>query len=204
MKRKSLIASLAAVWAVSLAVPAAAQMMGPGWKFLEAVRKREGEEVEKALGASGAATVINSQDYTTGDTALHIVAARRDRDWLNFLLARGADPNRANNKGERPLNIAVRLGWADGVQLLLDRGARPDDPGAAGETALIAAVHQRDIELVRLLLKAGANPLRADNSGRSARDYAALLGSDSLIATEIATAATAAAARRKQSYGPSF
>lgn len=186
------------------AAPASAQMGGPGYKFLEAVRKREGAEVDKALGPTGPSTVINTQDVTTGDTALHIVTQRRDLDWLGFLLARGADPNKANVKGVRPLGVAVSIGWADGAAQLLARGARVDDPGAAGETALIAAVHQRNVELVRLLVKAGASPTRADNSGRSAKDYADLMGSDSAIAQELAAAAKAAAARKTKAYGPSF
>jgi len=184
--------------------PAAAQGTGPGYKFLEAVRKRDGAEVDKALGPTGGSILVNTQDIVSGDTALHIVTARRDLDWLRFLLARSADPNKANTQGVRPLGIAAGLGWVDGVEALISAGARVDDPGAAGETALIAAVHQRDIELVRVLLKAGASPLRADNSGRSAKDYAALLGSESSVATEIAAAAKVASTRKGKTYGPSF
>jgi hypothetical protein len=186
-----------------VATPAMAQSGSPGHQFLEAIRKRDGAEVDKALGPTGSTTVINTQDVTSGDTALHIVTQRRDSDWLRFLLVRGADANRANAKGERPLGIAVNLGWIEGAQALLERGARVDDPGVAGETPLIAAVHRRDIEMVRLLLKSGASATRADNSGRSAKDYAGLMGPDSAIATEIASSAKAAAAK-KPSYGPSF
>ena len=45
---------------------------------------------------------------------------------------------------------------------------------ATGETPLISAVHRRDTAMMRVLLKGGADPDRADNSGRSARDYARL------------------------------
>lgn len=186
------------------ASPVAAQIGGPGYKFLEAVRKREGAEVDKALGPTGSTTVINTQDVTSGDTALHIVTQRRDMDWLRFLLARGADANKANVKGVRPLGLAVSLGWTDGAEQLLAKGARVDDPGAAGETPLIAAVHQRNIEMVRILVKAGASATRADNSGRSAKDYADLIGAESPIAQELAAAAKAAAARKAKTYGPSF
>lgn len=187
-----------------VAAPVAAQIGGPGYKFLEAVRKREGAEVDKALGPTGSTTVINTQDVTSGDTALHIVTQRRDMDWLRFLLARGADANKANVKGVRPLGLAVSLGWTDGAEQLLAKGARVDEPGAAGETPLIAAVHQRNIEMVRILIKAGASATRADNSGRSAKDYADLIGAESPIAQELAAAAKAAAARKAKTYGPSF
>lgn len=200
----ALLVGAPVVGGLSLPSPAAAQMMGAGYKFLEAVRKRDGAEVEKALGPTGSSTIVNTQDVTTGDTALHIITQRRDLDWLRYMLVQGADPNKANSRGVRALGLAVGLGWAEGAQMLLKNGARPDEPGVAGETPLIAAVHQRDVEMVRLLLRAGANPLRADNSGRSAKDYAQLIGGESAIATEIAAAAKDAAARKKQTYGPSF
>lgn len=195
---------MATALALALALPgtAGAQVMSVGYKFLEAIKKKDGEAVEKALADS--TTIINTRDVTTGDSALHLVAQRRDYTWLNFLLYKGANANIRNDRGVTPLGIAVSLSWPEGAQLLIDRGARVNDPDNNGETPLIAAVHQRNIELVRLLLKAGADAARADNSGRSARDYAALLGSESAIANEIEASAKAAAQRKKNSYGPSF
>jgi len=200
----ALLVAAPLIGGLGLSAPAAAQFMGEGYKFLEAVRNRDGDEVTKALDPTKGGTIINTRDYSTGNTALHIVTQRRDLDWLNFLLSRGADPNKANNAGAHPLDLAVGLGWVEGAELLLQRGAQADIPGAAGETPLIAAVHRRDLALVRLLIRSGANPNRADISGRTARDYAELLGPDSLIATEIAAAAKSAAARKAQTYGPSF
>lgn len=206
VKRDMLFArfALPVIIGVSLvASPVAAQLSSPSYKFLEAVRKQNGEDVEKALGETGP-TLINTRDVTSGDTALHIVTARRDQTWLNFLLFKGANPNVRNDRGVTPLSLAVGLGWIEGVQALLAQGAQVNDPGAGGETPLIGAVHLRNIALVRVLLAAGADPTRADNSGRSARDYAELLGKDNTIATEIDAAAKAVAARKKQTYGPSF
>jgi len=196
-------AGMAVAAALALpAAPASAQFMGAGYKFLDAVKKKDGDEVEKTLGSNP--TMVNTRDVTTGETALHIVTQRRDLTWLSFLLAKGANTNLRTDKGVTPLAVAVALDWADGADLLLDQGARPNDPDGTGETPLIAAVHQHSVELVRLLIKAGADPLRADNSGRNARDYAELQGKDSAIWGAIDAAATAAAAKRKQSYGPSF
>ena len=202
--RAAMAAALALSATLASVVPgsAGAQVMSVGYKFLEAVKKKDGEAVEKALADS--ATIINTRDVTTGDSALHLVSQRRDYTWLNFLLYKGANANIRNDRGITPLSIAVGLSWPEGAQLLIDRGARVNDPDNNGETPLVAAVHQRNIELVRLLLKAGADPARADNSGRSARDYAALLGSESSIANEIESSAKAAAKRKQNSYGPSF
>jgi len=203
MRMAAALGLASAALAVTLApAPAAAQFMSAGYKFLDAVKKADGEEVEKAIGATP--TIVNTKDVTTGDTALNLVAQRRDLTWLRFLLAKGANPNLRNDKGVGPLAIAVNLGWTDGVQELVTSGARVNDPDGSGETPLIAAVHRRNVDLVRLLVKAGADPLRADNSGRSAHDYAELLGKDSPLVAELDTAAKAAAAKRARSYGPSF
>mgnify|MGYP006206159787 FL=1 len=78
-------------------------------------------------------------------------------------------------------------------------------PNSAGETPLIAAVHRRDLTLLRVLLRAGADPDRRDNSGRSARDYAALGGASNIVLNEINRLADPSNTERPaQVYGPSF
>ncbi|MES2492191.1 MAG: ankyrin repeat domain-containing protein [Pseudomonadota bacterium] len=197
------VLGLAAAAAMVMPIPAAAQFMGPSYKFLEAIKKKDGEAVEKALGEGGP-NLINTKDVTSGDTALHLVTARRDLAWMSFLIYKGGNVNARNEKGATPLSLAVGLGFVEGVDLLLGNGARVNDPGVDGETPLIAAVHQRSIELVRTMIKAGADPRRADNSGRTALDYARLIDKDSVIAGELDAAAKAVAARQKRTYGPSF
>lgn len=159
------------------AAPAHAQF-SDGYEFLDAVKKKNGQEVTDMLAGPGA-TLINSRDITTGESALHIVVNRRDRLWLDFLIARGANVNIRDARGVTPLVLASNLNFIEGVEILVARGARVDEPSDTGETPLIAAVHARNIELMRILLRAGADPNRTDNSGRSARDYAALEGRSS-------------------------
>lgn len=198
----------AARWAVAAAVmgavavpPVAAQRMSEGFQFLEAVRKRDGDVVTNLLDQPGS-TLVNTRDISSGETALHIAAARRDLAWVRFLAARGADPNIANKAGATPLQIAIGLGFVEGVEALLAAGAQLERPNSAGETALLIAVHRRDPALVRLLLARGANPDRADNSGRTARDHVQLLGDRSLL-EELRRADAAKAARgAAQTYGP--
>lgn len=185
-----------------LAVPAQAQFSG-GYKFLEAVRKKEGEKVEQAL-SSSATTIINTRDVTTGETALHIVTTRRDLTWLQFLAARGANVNTRDGQGRTPLQVAANLGWRDGVAVLLARKASTEVANDAGETPLISAVHRRDVELVKLLLQAGADPDRADNSGRSARDYATLENSTAILSAIRTETKPGASNANKPTYGPSL
>jgi len=190
-----------------VATPALAQ--STGYKFLEAIRKKDGAVVEQMLGNSGTkgtpgSIIINTRDITTGDTALHIVIGKHEYEWVSFLIYRGADVNLRNTQGTTPLWLAVNTAFTEAAQLLVEKGARVNDPGPAGETPLIAAVHQKNLELVKALVKAGADPLRADNSGRSALDYVQLDGKGGAIATEIENAAKAAKARKTQTYGPTF
>ncbi|MFN3469008.1 MAG: ankyrin repeat domain-containing protein [Novosphingobium sp.] len=201
--RRPFAAIAAVLAAAALAVPAQAQF-SDSYKFLEAVRKKEGDKVTEALNEPGT-QIINTKDFTTGQTALHIVVARRDLTWVQFLLAKGANVNARDNRGVTPLVLASELGFIEGVDELIQSGARVDEANNTGETPLISAVHRRDLALVRLLIKAGANPDRPDNSGRSARDYASLDGKGSAVLAEIERSTKEAQGNApKKTYGPSF
>ena len=88
---------------------------------------------------------------------------------------------------------------------MLEGRLRVDVPSPAGETPLIAAVHKRDIPMIRLVLKSGANPDRQDSAGRSARDYAQLMGASAGITGEIERAeAKRKGAGQQDAYGPTL
>ena len=192
------------VAALALAVPASAQFYSEGYSFLKAVKERDGDKVTEALNEPGN-TLINSRDISSGETALHIVTQRRDTVWIQFLAQRGANPNIADKTGTTPLMLAVSLGFVEGAEALIKAGSRVDVTNAAGETPLISSVHRRDIALMRLLLAKGADPDRTDNSGRSARDYAALMQGNSQLMSEFARADEERKNGGKdKTYGPSF
>lgn len=187
---------------VAFSTPASAQF-SDSYKFLEAVKKADGDKVTEALSEPGT-TIINTRDITSGETAMHIVTARRDLTWMSFLISKGANVNMRDVKGATPLVVAANLGFIEGVDLLIEKGARVDEPNATGETPLIYAVHSRNVPLMRTLLKAGADPDRADSSGRSARDYAMVSGRSSSLVTEIETNARPRGANAAKTYGPTF
>ena len=141
----ALVAPLAAV--AVMPAPAQAQF-SDSYKFLDAVRKKDGDEVTKLLN-EGSSSLINTKDLTSGDTALHIVTQRRDFVWMQFLIGKGANVNARNGKGETPLVIACGLNFLEGVELLIEFGAKVDEPNSTGETPLIAAVHNRNVPLMR-------------------------------------------------------
>ncbi len=191
--------------ALVLGTPAAAQNYSDGYQFLQAVEKSDVDKADELLGKPGS-VLINSRDLTSGRTGLHIATDRRDVVWLVYLLNRGANPNIADRRGVTPLMRASQMGFFEGVQHLVTNGARVDDANSTGETPLILAVHRRDTAMMRVLLRAGADSDRADNSGRSARDYAELEGRDSLVFAEIERDDESGGQRRAEAgaYGPSL
>lgn len=200
---RSRIASAFAL-ALLLAAPAAAQFQSEGYKFLEAVKDREGDVATDMLNKPGT-QVVNTRDITTGETGLHIVVQRRDVLWIRFLLQRGADPNIRSKKGVTPLQLATAMGFTDGVEALIKGGANVNVGDQTGETPLIAAVHQRNPELVRVLLAQGADPDHNDNSGRSARQYMELMTGNSLMKQIFEEAdAKRAGKETKRIFGPSL
>ncbi len=174
---KLLLAALLA----SLAVTPAMAQFSDSYNFLKAVDERDGDEAQKYLDEPGS-VIVNTKRDGTGETALHIVVARRDETWLSYLLQKGANPNLADRKGVTPLMLATQLGFVEGAARLIKSKASVDGTNRSGETPLIRAVQLRNPEMVRLLLKAGANPDKRDAvAGLSAREYAAQDGRNSAI-----------------------
>jgi ankyrin repeat protein len=203
-RRGGIASAILLLLAAAVPIPAAAQFQSEGYKFLEAVKDRKGDEATEMLSKPGS-QLVNTRDITTGDTGLHIVVARSDVLWIRFLLQRGADPNVRNKKGMTPLQLATAMGFTDGVEALIKGGASVNVSDQTGETPLIAAVHARNVTLVRLLLEKGADPDRNDNSGRSARNYMELQTGNTMLKQEFENAdAKKAAAGTKKDYGPSF
>lgn len=174
---KLLLAALLA----SLAVTPTMAQFSDSYNFLKAVDERDGDEAQKYLDEPGS-VIVNTKRDGTGETALHIVVARRDETWLSYLLQKGANPNLADRKGVTPLMLATQLGFVEGAARLIKSKASVDGTNRSGETPLIRAVQLRNPEMVRLLLKAGANPDKRDAvAGLSAREYAAQDGRNSAI-----------------------
>lgn len=160
--------------AVIATAPAAvfAQQMSESYDFLKAVKEEDGTKVTQMLDRPGA-SIVNTRDKDTGDTALHIVVKRSDDTYLRFLLSRGANANAQDARGNTPMLLAVNGGCAACIDTLVARKANLNLANASGETPLIRAVQLRNLDFARTLLTAGANPDQADRvAGMTARDYA--------------------------------
>jgi ankyrin repeat protein len=164
---------LVAAAIIVTAAPATAQLgQSDSYQFLQAIRESKGDEVNKLLDKPGT-VIVNTRDRQSGEAALHIVAKRGDTTYVNYLLARGADPNIRDGQGNTPLLVAVNNGAGGVIDLLVKGGANVNLGNGSGETPLIRAVQRRDLSLVRILLAAGADPDQSDRiAGLSARDYA--------------------------------
>ena len=153
------------------ASPAVAQSVTPGYDFVEAVKKSDGDKAIQVL-SSHTPGIVDAKDGD-GNTGLIIAINRSDETWTGYLLKSGADPNLSGKGGDTPLIAASRVGFEQAVQWLISLGAKVDGTNRMGETPLIVAVQQREVPIVRLLLAAGANPDKSDAAaGYSARDYA--------------------------------
>lgn len=172
MIRRQIRIVLAGAMLAIAAAPAAAQF-SDSFNFLQAVRSRDGDKVTKAL-QGNRSSIVNTQDFSTRETALMITVKSHDLTWSSFLLGRGADPNKRDAQGNTALHAAAMLGFQEGATLLLGNGAQVNLANNSGETPLIVAVQKRNIPMVRLLLANGADARIPDRiAGKSARDYAA-------------------------------
>lgn len=171
-RSRGTLTALACALAVGLPTAAPAQFMSDSYKFLDAVRKSDGDTVSHYVEAPGT-TLVNTRDRTSGETALLITVGRRDITYTRYLLGHGAKPDIAANDGRTPLMVAVERRFTEGVDALLAANANVNQANGRGETALIRAVQMQDVPMVRLLIANGGDPKKRDSlAGMSARDYA--------------------------------
>jgi hypothetical protein len=89
------------------------------------------------------------------------------------LLAKGADPNLADNAGHSPLMLAVKNHFLQLIDELLKRGVDPNHADKNGITPLIVAIISKDPDNTAKLLAAGANPNQPDRLQRLPTYYLA-------------------------------
>jgi ankyrin repeat protein len=93
-----------------------------------------------------------------------------------MLLEKGADAERANDRGQTALAAAAFKGAVPVIEALLGHGAAVDGSGHDGRTALMVAAMFDRLEIVDLLLAHGADPDRQDAGGFTAEAAALKMG----------------------------
>lgn len=102
------------------------------------------------------------------------------RSVIEYLIARGADPNASDDSGVGVLHRAVRTRSAEAVRTLLENGAEPRRKNKRGSTPLHLAVQttgrsdsgtdaakEEQRRIVELLLQYGAVPTDEDAKGKT-------------------------------------
>jgi ankyrin repeat protein len=95
---------------------------------------------------------------------LHYAVLMDDEEWVNDLLARGADANERTPGGDTILATAVRVGSAKCVRALLHSGAEVTQLGYEKQPPLALASLRRGADIYRALIAAGADPNTRFNS----------------------------------------
>jgi hypothetical protein len=95
---------------------------------------------------------------------LHYAVLMDDDEWVNDLLAHGADANEPTPGGDTILCTAIRIGSAKCVRALLHGGAEATQPGYEKQPPLALASLRRGVDIYRALIAAGADPNTRFNS----------------------------------------
>jgi ankyrin repeat protein len=127
----------------------------------------QAHNIETVIALRGAGCDI---DRINGQGRSVLIDASEDGrlDFVNQLLAIGADPNRAD-ASYAPLHAAVNRDEIEVALALLKGGADPNQPAVDDWTALF---YVRTPEAAQLLLDFGADRSCRDSIGRTAADYA--------------------------------
>ena len=108
-----------------------------------------------------------------GEGALHSASEEDHAGIVEILLKAGADPNKANNKGDTPLMIASQYGAPLCARALLKAGADPNKAKPDGVTALHVASFNDKVDVVKELLAAkDIDPFKKNRDGKTALDQA--------------------------------
>ena len=105
---------------------------------------------------------------TAGRTLLYLNATFQDKETIETMLERGADPNLSNRQGRTPVHAAARSGCSASLAILLRSRYRADlnIQDAFGCTPLMNAVSRSDgRDLADMLLQRGADANIPNNKG---------------------------------------
>ena len=126
----------------------------------QAVVKGDLNQVQLLI-SKGAYVNANSQNRMSW-SPLHTAIQNRRQVVIEPLIAKGADVNAKDNRGQTPLHIAVDTGQKDAVELLIAKGADVNVM-SGGNNALTLAKRRRNTEIVELLLKHGAKEMSPED-----------------------------------------
>jgi ankyrin repeat protein len=131
-----------------------------------------------ASGSNVNAMIVSYKNGGRFAPALDAAIAGGQPDAVDFLLRKGAEPNKPDDCGDTPLIRAIGRGQSDTnlriIKLLLNAGADPNLRSSSpyGWTPLIWATALSQPEMVRMLVAAGGNVNTPDSGGATPLHHA--------------------------------
>lgn len=129
------------------------------------------ESLKKTVNSDPSSVSSYSPD---GFTALALAAYLGQRESVEYLVGKGADPNALarNETGYTALTGAVSQNHNEIAKILVKNGARVNHGYEGGFTPLMHASSAGNIELVNFLLQNGADPTAKNSEGKTALTFA--------------------------------
>lgn len=138
------------------------------------VRVGDLETLERALGAG----VPVESTGPRRDSLLMLASCHGHVLLVRALLARGANPNTRDARGQTALASAAFKGLVDVAEALVEYGAYVNAASDDGRTPLMMAAAFDRSDMVRWLVAHGADAEMRDAAGLRAIDAAAMLGAN--------------------------
>jgi ankyrin repeat protein len=140
--------------------------------------KGEWREVAVLLIKHGADVAITVNDATP----MYVAALMGDKDLIESLADKGADPSNGGGAGETPLHAAIAEGHLGAAKLLIGKGADVNAKNTrSGRTPLhFLASFKDDRELAELMITKGADVNAMDKDGRTPLSYAVEKGNNAV------------------------
>ena len=123
------------------------------------------------------------KNYSEETIAAFLIGAIEcgDKDFVKFLLSRGANPDAQDKEGKTPLYVASEKGHENIVELLLQYNANPNIRTAMGEAPLHVALKEDNEKIAELLLAHGANINIQDKNGIAPLHSASVRGHAKIV-----------------------
>jgi len=126
---------------------------------------------------------VNASNSFMGWTSLHVACGFNTKlELVDYLILSGADVNKADNNGRRPIHMVAKGHKNDIVLRLLEAGCDVNVQNNSGMTASHFAAVSNSFECLEILMANGADLNIKDGKGMTVADSAEDRGNDRIVA----------------------